>query len=105
MALQHLTEDTFDAAVNAAPLAMVDFWATWCGPCKMMGPIVEKLAGEYDGKALVAKVDTDEEADLAEKFDVSTIPTIVFLKNGAEFERKIGVTPEAALREVLDANL
>ena len=105
MALQHLTEDTFDAAVNAAPLAMVDFWATWCGPCKMMGPIVEKLAGEYDGKALVAKVDTDEEADLAEKFEVSTIPTLVFLKNGAEFERTIGVTPEAALREVLDANL
>ncbi len=105
MALQHLTEDTFDAAVNAAPLAMVDFWATWCGPCKMMGPIVEKLAGEYDGKALVAKVDTDEEADLAEKFEVSTIPTLVFLKNGAEFDRKIGVTPEAALREVLDANL
>ena len=105
MALQHLTEDTFDAAVNAAPLAMVDFWATWCGPCKMMGPIVEKLAGDYDGKALVAKVDTDEEADLAEKFEVSTIPTLVFLKNGAEFDRKIGVTPEAALREVLDANL
>ena len=105
MALQHLTEDTFDAAVNAAPLAMVDFWATWCGPCKMMGPIVEKLAGEYDGKALVAKVDTDEEADLAEKFEVSTIPTLVFLKNGAEFDRKIGVTPEVALREVLDANL
>ena len=105
MALQHLTEDTFDAAVNAAPLAMVDFWATWCGPCKMMGPIVEKLAGEYDGKALVAKVDTDEEADLAEKFEVSTIPTLVFLKNGAEFDRKVGVTPEAALREVLDANL
>ena len=105
MALQHLTEESFDAAVKAAPLAMVDFWATWCGPCKMMGPIVEKLAGEYDGKALVAKVDTDEEADLAEKFDVSTIPTIVFLKNGVEFDRKIGVTPEAALRDLLDANL
>ena len=105
MALQHLTGDTFDAAVNAAPLAMVDFWATWCGPCKMMAPIVEKLAGEYDGRALVAKVDTDEEADLAEKFEVSTIPTLVFLKNGAEFDRKTGVTPEAALREILDANL
>ena len=105
MALQHLTEESFDAAVKAAPLAMVDFWATWCGPCKMMGPIVEKLAGEYDGKALVSKVDTDEEADLAEKFDVSTIPTIVFLKNGVEFDRKIGVTPEAALRDLLDANL
>ena len=105
MALQHLTEDTFDAAVNAAPLAMVDFWATWCGPCKMMGPIVEKLAGDYDGKALVAKVDVDEEQDVAAKFGVASIPTLVFLKNGEEFDRKIGVTPEAALREVLDANL
>ena len=105
MALQHLTEATFDAAVSAAPLAMMDFWATWCGPCKMMGPIVEKLAGEYDGRALVANVDTDEESELAEKFDVSTIPTIVFLKNGVEFDRKIGVTPEAGLRDLLNANL
>lgn len=105
MALQHLTESTFDAAVSAAPLAMVDFWATWCGPCKMMGPIVEKLAGDYDGKALVAKVDTDEESELAENFNISSIPTIVFLKNGKEFDRRIGVTPEDALRAVLDANL
>ena len=105
MALQHFTEDTFDAAVNAAPLAMVDFWATWCGPCKMMGPVVEKLANEYDGKVLVGKVETDDEMELAEKFEVSSIPTIVFLKNGAEFDRKIGVVPESALREVLDANL
>ena len=105
MALQHLTESTFDAAVSAAPLAMVDFWAIWCGPCKMMGPIVEKLAGDYDGKALVAKVDTDEESELAENFNISSIPTIVFLKNGKEFDRRIGVTPEDALRAVLDANL
>ena len=67
---------------------MVDFWATWCGPCKMIGPIVEKLTVEYDGKALVAKVDTDEEADLAEKFDVSTIPTLVFLKNARNLTGK-----------------
>lgn len=105
MALQHLTESSFDAAVNEAPLAMVDFWAAWCGPCKMMGPIVEKLAEAYDGKALVAKVDTDEESELAEKFNISSIPTIVFLKNGEEFDRKIGVSPEDALRAVLDANL
>ncbi|MBQ9345955.1 MAG: thioredoxin [Oscillibacter sp.] len=105
MALQHLTESTFDAAVNAAPLAMVDFWATWCGPCKMLGPIIEKLAAEYDGKALVAKVDTDEEMELAQKFGIASIPTVVFLKNGVEFDRKIGVQPEAAFRQVLDANL
>ena len=105
MALQHVTESSFDAAVNAAPLAMVDFWATWCGPCKMLGPIIEKLAAEYDGRALVAKVDTDEEMELAQKFGIASIPTVVFMKNGVEFDRKIGVMPESAFRQVLDANL
>lgn len=105
MALQHFTESTFDAAVKAAPLSMVDFWATWCGPCKIMGPVVEKLADEYDGKALIGKVETDDEADLAEKFEIASIPTIIFFKNGAEFDRKVGVVPEDTLREILDANL
>ena len=105
MALQHLTESTFDDAVKAAPLAMVDFWATWCGPCKMLAPIVEKLAADYDGRALVAKVDTDEEMELAQKFGIASIPTVVFLKNGVEFDRKVGVMPESAFTAVLDANL
>ncbi len=105
MALQHLTESTFDAAVNAAPLAMVDFWATWCGPCKMMSPIVEKLAEEYDGKALIGKVESDNAMALMQKFGISAIPTLIFFKNGAEIERIVGVVPEASLREVLDANL
>jgi thioredoxin 1 len=105
MALQHFTESTFDAAVKAAPLSMVDFWATWCGPCKIMEPVVEKLADEYDGKALIGKVETDDEADLAEKFEIASIPTIIFFKNGAEFDRKVGVIPEDTLREILDANL
>ena len=104
MALQHLKEDTFDAAVNGAPLAMVDFWAEWCGPCKMLGPVIEKLAGEYEGKALVAKVNVDDEPDLAQRFGVMSIPTVVFLKNGAEFDRKVGVMPEGAFTAVLDAN-
>ena len=105
MALQHLTESTFDAAVNAAPLAMVDFWATWCGPCKMMSPIVEKLADEYDGKALIGKVESDNAMALMQRFRISAIPTLIFFKNGAEIGRKVGVVPENALREVLDANL
>ena len=105
MALQHLTENTFDDAVKSASLAMVDFWATWCGPCKLMSPIVEKLAALYDGKAVIGKVETDSEMELAQKYGITAIPTLIFFKNGVEFERKVGVVPEAALREILDANL
>ena len=105
MALQHLTENTFDDAVKSASLAMVDFWATWCGPCKLMSPIVEKLAALYDGKAVIGKVETDSEMELAQKYGISAIPTLIFFKNGVELERKVGVVPEAALRDILDANL
>ena len=105
MALKHLTTTEFDAAVEAAPLAMVDFWASWCGPCKMLSPLVEALAEQYDGKALVAKVNVDEEPDLAARFGVMSIPTVVFLKNGREFDRKVGVMPPEAFISVLDNNL
>ena len=105
MALKHLKTAEFDAAGEAAPLAMVDFWASWCGPCKMLSPLVEALAEQYDGKALVAKVNVDEEPDLAARFGVMSIPTVVFLKNGREFDRKVGVMPPEAFTSVLDNNL
>ena len=105
MALKHLKTAEFDAAVETAPLAMVDFWASWCGPCKMLSPLVEALAEQYDGKVLVAKVNVDEEPDLAARFGVMSIPTVVFLKNGREFDRKVGVMPPDAFISVLDKNL
>lgn len=105
MALKHLKKTDFDAAVDAAPLTMVDFWADWCGPCKMVGPVVEKIAADYDGKALVAKVNIDEEPELAQRFGVMSIPTLLFLKNGREFDRKVGVMPPEAFTSVLDENL
>ena len=105
MALQHLTAEGFDEAISAAPLAMVDFWATWCGPCKILGPVVEKLAEEYDGKALVGKVDTDSEMSLAQRFGISAIPTLIFFKNGAELQRSVGVVSEDALKAILEENL
>ena len=105
MALQHLTAEGFDEAISAAPLAMVDFWATWCGPCKILGPVVEKLAEEYDGKALVGKVDTDSEMSLAQRFGISAIPTLIFFKNGAELKRSVGVVSEDALKAILEENL
>ncbi|WP_293010400.1 MULTISPECIES: thioredoxin [unclassified Oscillibacter] len=105
MALVHLNNTEFDATIEAAPLAMVDFWADWCGPCKMVGPTVEKIAADYDGRALVAKVNIDQEPELAQRFGVMSIPTLVFLKNGEEFDRKVGVMPEAAFTAVLDESL
>ena len=105
MALQHLTAEGFDEAISAAPLAMVDFWATWCGPCKILSPVVEKLAEEYDGKALVGKVDTDSEMSLAQRFGISAIPTLIFFKNGAELTRSVGVVSEDALKAILEENL
>ena len=105
MAIKHLTTAEFEAAVEAAPLAMVDFWASWCGPCKMLSPTVEALAEQYEGKALVAKVNVDEEPELARAFGVMSIPTVVFLKNGREFDRKVGLMPASAFTAVLDSNL
>ena len=105
MAIKHLKTSEFDEIMDAAPLAMVDFWASWCGPCKMLSPTVEALAEQYEGKALVCKVNVDEEPDLAARFGVMSIPTVVFLKNGREFDRKVGVMPPDAFTSVLDKNL
>lgn len=105
MAIKHVKTSEFDEIMDAAPLAMVDFWASWCGPCKMLSPTVEALAEQYEGKALVCKVNVDEEPDLARRFGVMSIPTVVFLKNGREFERKVGLMPAEAFTQVLDKNL
>lgn len=105
MASKHLKTAEFDAAVESAPLAMVDFWASWCGPCKMVAPSIEALADQYAGKALVAKVNVDEEPELAQQFGIMSIPTVVFFKGGREFDRKVGVMPAAAFSSVLDKNL
>ena len=118
MAIKHFKTAEFDAAVEAAPLAMVDFWADWCGPCKMLSPLIESLGDQYAGKVLVGalaeqyvgrvltgKVKVDEDPELARRFGVMSIPTVVFLKNGREFDRKVGVMPPKAFTDVLDANL
>ena len=105
MALKHLTTAEFDAAVEAAPLAMVDFWASWCGPCKMLAPALEALDKQYGDRVLVAKVNVDEEPVLARRFGVMSIPTVVFLKNGVEVDRKVGLMPATAFSAVLEQNL
>lgn len=102
---KHLKTAEFDEAVKAAPVAMVDFWAEWCGPCKMLSPAIEELAAQYEGRALVAKVNVDEEPDLARRFGIMSIPTVIFLKDGQEMERKVGLMPGAMFSAVLDKYL
>ena len=105
MAIKHLKSAGFTAEREAASLAMVDFWADWCGPCKMLSPAVESLAEKYGDQVLVGKVNVDQEPDLARAFGVMSIPTVVFLKNGREVDRKVGLMPEAALEAALKQHL
>ena len=101
----HFNKEGFDQAIPEAPIALVDFWADWCGPCKMLGPTIETLGERYDGKALIGKVNVDDEPELAQRFGVMSIPTVIFFKNGAEIDRKVGLMPEDAYAAILDENL
>lgn len=100
------TSENFDAEVlNSDKLVLVDFFATWCGPCKMMAPVVEALAGEYDGKVKVGKLDVDEAGDIAARYGVMTIPTIILFKNGEIAYKTVGVQNKAVLTDALNAAL
>ena len=105
MSVLHLNESEFNEKVAGSSVAMVDFWATWCGPCKMLAPVIEDIGKKYDGKAVVAKVDVDENQALAAKYGVMSIPTVIFFKDGKEIGRKVGVQPASAYTQTLDANL
>ena len=80
---------------------MVDFWAPWCGPCKMLGPVIDEIADELDGSVVVGKVDIDEHPALAERYGVMTIPTVIVFKDGKEVERSVGAVPKRKLLDLL----
>lgn len=97
------TKDNFDKEVmESKEPVMIDFYADWCGPCKMMSPIVEALAEQYDGKIKIGKVNSDEEMDLATKFGVRSIPAFFFLKDGKVVDNAVGALPKEALEEKLN---
>ncbi|HFA48921.1 MAG TPA: thioredoxin [Bacteroidetes bacterium] len=101
-----ITDANFDTeVVEKGGVAVMDFWAEWCGPCRLIGPIIEKLATEYEGKALVGKVNVDHNPDIAMKYGVRSIPTIVILKNGEEVKRHVGYTTQANLAKLIDEQL
>lgn len=98
-----LTDADFEQTVlKAAVPVAVDFWAPWCAPCRVVGPILEKLSGEYEGRLTIAKVNTDEEVNWATKFGIQGIPTIILFKDGKEVERMVGSRPESAYRSAFD---
>lgn len=105
MAVLHLDQDSFDRAVSSGGVTLVDFWATWCGPCKMLAPVIDQLARDYEGKITVGKVDVDQEGELAARFGVMSIPTVILFKGGIEIERKVGVMPAEVYTALLDANV
>jgi thioredoxin 1 len=98
----HVTDDTFEDVVLSSSLpALVDFWAPWCGPCRMIAPIVENLAKDYDGRAVIAKMNTDENVQMAGQLGIMGIPTLILFKDGQEVDRVVGYAPRHVLEEKL----
>ena len=101
MALE-ITDATFEELLNSGKPMVVDFWAEWCGPCRMVGPIIEELVKEYEGKVVIGKVDVDANDEITSKFGIRNIPTILFFKNGEIVDKQVGATQKSALIEKID---
>jgi len=100
-----LTDSNFDEVINSGKPVLVDFWAEWCGPCKMIGPVVEELAGDYDGKAVVANLNVDENPQTTAKFGVRSIPTLLVFKGGQIVDKQVGAVPKSVLNQKLAAQV
>jgi thioredoxin 1 len=105
MALE-ITDENFDELVlKSEKPVVVDFWAEWCGPCRMIGPLINEMSKEFEGKALVGKVNVDQNANVSAQFGVRSIPTVLFIKNGEVVDKSVGAVPKATLEAKLNALL
>ena len=105
MALEITTANFEETVINSDKPVLVDFWAEWCGPCRMVGPIVDELQADYEGKAVVGKVNVDDEQESAAEYGIRNIPTILFFKDGEIVDKNVGVAPKADLAKKMDVLL
>ena len=98
-----ITSENFESLKNGDKPLVVDFWATWCGPCRMLAPVISELAEEYNGRIVVGKCDVEENDDVAAELGIRNIPTIIFFKNGVEVDRHVGSAPASVLRQKFEA--
>ena len=104
MALE-ITDGNIKEIINGGKPVVIDFWAEWCGPCRMVGPVVEELAKEYDGKVVIGKMDVDENVDTPNEYGIRNIPTILFFKDGVLVDKQVGATQKAVLAAKVEALL
>ena len=102
---EHFTSAAFEQAIAGDKPVLVDFWATWCGPCRMIAPVIEEVASEFEGRAVVGKVDVDEEPGLAQRFGVMSIPTLIVFKGGKVVEQAIGARGKADVAAMINRHL
>lgn len=103
MALEFTDANFQQTVIESDKLSVIDFWAEWCGPCRMVTPIVEEMANDYDGRAVIGKVNVDENPDISAKFGIRNIPTIIFLKGGQVVDKSVGAVPKNVLTEKMEA--
>ncbi len=100
-----ITDSNFEEVIKSDKPVLVDFWAEWCGPCKMIGPVVEELASELDGKAVIGKVDVDSNPEVSAKFGIRSIPTLLVFKGGEIVDKQIGAVPKSVLEQKITAQM
>lgn len=100
-----ITDNNIDQVIANHKPVLIDFWAEWCGPCHMIAPVIQELADEYDGRAIIGKVDVDANPVTARKYGIRSIPTLIISKNGAVVDQQIGVVPKALISSKLDAQI
>jgi thioredoxin 1 len=100
--VQVITDQNYTEVLQEEKLIVLDFWAEWCGPCRMVSPVIDELAGEYDGKVIIGKVDVDDNNEIATAYGIRNIPTILFLKGGKVVDKQVGVTPKKDFVEKIE---
>ena len=100
-----ITDKNFNDIISKNKTVLVDFWAEWCGPCRIIGPVIEELANEYEGKAIIGKLDVDSNQESSVKYEVRSIPTIITFKDGKIVDRQVGAVPKETLKNIVDSQL